>query len=633
MATRRDQRAEWEKYLIVCRLADINDPPATDDDEDHAAADSSHHYASTFTGNAMDGLIPNCPKKHTLPGGIFAKAGSCKTSTAYLLLVFTAFLCTFQPMIRQALPASHDIAFHLFQADQFAGALASGTAIPHWVAASNNGHGSPNFIFYAPLSYYVTAIFDLVAGSVPASMIATIWLSFFLSGIGMFHAASRIAGREGALIAAFCYQILPYHLLDLYTRGTFAELFAFPWFPLIFLCAHGIYTAGGRKGHFVIGLSLAYASLILTHLVSGYIFTFVLFAYLAFNYLLYKSAKDLRLALFAMFAGLGLSSFYLLPAAIERKFVHIDFIVKCHVGDYRQNFLFLPQGYKEDLHDFYFLLHSMTILNFVLFLSLVIALVRFRKKGRAMSQHHFFMALFLSAFFLTTPLSGPLWATIPGFATLQFPWRWISMMELSSSMLIAALLSAGKEHPAAPATAATRAVCYCLTAITAVSLLIVAKSNLGHETRAGIYVVAREYTPASVVDLKKLLVQKQERVATVAGAASSEIRKWESERRVVEVRATTTALIRIGTSYYPGWKARLDGGKVGIDVEKQSGDMLIRVPEGAHILTLDFLDTPLRLMSKAISLATLMTLLLYGVLDRYRSPLRSKAVAPEGAGG
>lgn len=581
----------------------------------------------------MDGSTEICGKKLMLPGALIHKAETCKTSTAFLLFALTAVFCTFQPIIRQALPASHDISFHLFQAEQFASAIGDGIALPRWVAAANNGHGSPNFIFYAPFSYYFTALLSLVTGSVPASMIATIWFSFFFSGVGMFHAASRLAGREGALIAAVLYQLLPYHLLDLYARGTFAELFAFPWFPLILLCAHGIFEAEVGEYRFAIGLSLAYAGLILTHLVSGYMFTFVLFAYLAFNYLRYGSGKDLLLGLVATSVALALSSFYLLPAALEGKFVRIDYLVKCQVGDYRRNFLFLPRGYQEGLHGFYPMLHRVTVLNLVLFLAIIFALRKFQRQQQLSAQLAFFTTLFSVSLFLLTPLSAPLWQTVPGFPTLQFPWRWLSIMEVSSCILLAGLLSArARQGAAAPAT--IRPVWLCLTAIAAVSLLIVAKSNLTHETRPGAHVVAREYTPASVQNLERLLARRQERISTLEGTVSSEIRLWQGERRAVEVRATTPAVIRVGTSYYPGWEARLDGATVRIAAEKESGEMLIRVPQGSHNLTLEFTDTPLRLFGKSVSLAAAVTLFLYGVLCRYRPPRPAKAsAAPESAGG
>lgn len=562
----------------------------------------------------MDSLPKKRPDMQSLLGTIIYKASSCRTATAYILLAFTAFYCTSQPLIRQALPVAHDMGFHLFQADQFASALGSGAMIPRWVAGSNNGYGSPNFIFYSPLSYYFVASLNFIVGSIPLSLIMSIWFSFFLSGIAMFGAVRRVSGREGALVAAIFYQILPFHLLDLYARGSFAELFAFVWFPLVFLCAHGIFTAE-RKAAFVCGLSLTYGGLILTHLVSGYIFTFVLCAYLAFNYLLYRDRKAFCLALFALIAGLGLSSFYLLPAIFERKFVQIDYIVKCHVGNFRQNFLFLLDGLQHGLSDYRLMLHAVTVLDLVLFLSLVMVLPATRKEKNRVSQHHFFMALFLFAFFLTLPLSGSVWELVPGFAALQFPWRWITLMELSLCFLIGRLFSAEDARPVVTSAPGNRAVYYSLAAILLVSLLIIVRSNKTYTEEFAGFPVAREYTPTSVSDLDTLLAKKQEQVSTIAGIASSDVRKWHAELRGVEVNASTPAQLRIGTSYYPGWEAEVDGGDVPIGIEKQSGAMLIGVPQGVHTLILKFVDTPFRRFAKCVSLISVLTLFLYAAFN------------------
>ncbi|MBU5612484.1 6-pyruvoyl-tetrahydropterin synthase-related protein [Geomonas azotofigens] len=557
----------------------------------------------------MEHLTGNRLNMPILPVTLNAKAGSCGTATACLLIAFTALYCTFQPVVRMALPVSHDIGFHLFQAGQFAGALGSGTIIPHWLGGANNGYGSPNFIFYSPLSYYFAASLNLLVGSIPVSMVISTWSAFFFSGIAMSCAAARLSGREGGLFAAILYQVLPFHLLDLYARGTFAELFAFAWFPLVILCTHGIFTAPVKRAYFS-GLSLSYAGLILTHLVSGFIFTWVLGAYLLFNYHLHKDGKAFRLALFALAVGLGLSSFYLLPAVLERSFVHIDYIVKCSVGDYRQNFLFLLDGLTQGLRDFRLMLHAATLLELALFLALVLALSRNVKK-KDLSQHSFFIMLFLIAFFLTIPLSQPVWGLVPGLPTLQFPWRWISMMELSLCFLLGRFISLREAGPGAVSGRWSRTVFYCLGATLLVSLVIVVRSDKTHPKDYAGYSVALEYTPKTVSDPDQLLAQKHVRVVTLSGVASSAISKWDAERRSVEVNALTPSMLRIGTSFYPGWEAEVDGVKTPVGIEKQSGAMLVRVPQGRHTLTLNFVDTPVRRLAKYLSLLSLATLLLY----------------------
>ena len=75
-----------------------------------------------------------------------------------------------------------------------------------------------------------------------------------------------------AVIPAILYQILPFHMCELYLRGSFAALFAYIWFPLILLLLFKLCTAK-RPAVNMLCLSLAYAALIMTHLASAYMFS------------------------------------------------------------------------------------------------------------------------------------------------------------------------------------------------------------------------------------------------------------------------------------------------------------------------------------------------------------------------
>jgi len=190
------------------------------------------------------------------------------------ILILTASVCTAQLLIHQGLPVAHDMVFHIFQADQFNRGLAGGVVLPRWVLSSGSGYGSPNFIFYAPLSYYLVALLHLIVPSSIISIILAIWISFFLSGITMFLAVKRISGNKGSLLSAMLYQFLPFHLLNLYARGTFAELCAYALFPLIILFMYETLSVKNARLAPVY-LSISYSGLILTHLVSAFMLTFV----------------------------------------------------------------------------------------------------------------------------------------------------------------------------------------------------------------------------------------------------------------------------------------------------------------------------------------------------------------------
>jgi hypothetical protein len=545
------------------------------------------------------------------------------------LLAFTALYCIVPLMIHQGLPYAHDIIFHVFQADQFDRVLHEGNFYPRWVQDSNNGYGSANFIFYAPLSYYLVSAIKMFTPSLTNAMRIAIWCGIFFSGITMFVATRKMFGASVNALPAVVYQIIPFHLWNIYIRGTFAEFFAFVWFPLIILFLNK--TIESRDRNAVIGLSVSYAGLILTHLVSAYIFSIVIGLYFIYNFFFLKKKKMLLQPLFSLALGLGLSSIYLMPVIFERKFVQIEYIINCPVGDYRKNFLFTWDKVQTVLRNFYLPIHISVSLEVIVFLFIMVLI----RKNRQIVSHRqmvgFFPMLFLFAFFLTTPLSRPMWDLVPSFPFLQFPWRWIPMMEVSVCFLIAVLFSFGGLSDFR-SNALKRAVVYLLVGLSLMSFITIIKSKvipdttiitlMGPEKIQKVMDPPLEYTPVWVNDIETIMSENiNEKVTVIEGEAQVHIIEWKSEKRVIDLIASMPTLIRIATFYFPGWDAEIDGKRTQINIQKENGAMLIDIPEGKHRLVLEFGDTPIRYYSKFISLASVL-IMFFGVLLARKTGLK-----------
>jgi hypothetical protein len=120
----------------------------------------------------------------------------------------------------------------------------------------------------------------------------------------------------------------------------------------------------------------------------------------------------------------------------------------------------------------------------------------------------------------------------------------------------------------------------------------------------------REYTPVWANNLEKLLPGlSADKITAFNGSAVYKVLEWVPGKRVVEVDAASPSLLRIASFFYPGWVADIDGKKLGVMVEKESGAMLVEIPEGRHVLEMRFTDTPLRIVSKYISMFSLITLI------------------------
>lgn len=530
-----------------------------------------------------------------------------------VVLFFGALLATYGLFFNMTLPVCHDILFHLFQSDQFDRALKSGAIIPRWVLSSNNGYGSPNFIFYAPLSYYTVAAVHSIVPSIITSMKIVIWLSFFLSGVTMFTALSKISGTPGTLLSAVLYQILPFHSADLYCRGTLAELMAYIWFPLIVMYAHEIFQSKGSTMA-GIGLSVSYAGLIITHLVSGFIFTWVLTAYLFFNYLRLKDNYSGSRALISIVLGFGLSSFYLFPVIFEQQFVQLDYLFRyLSIGTYKDNFLFVPRIIHTGTQNFSLWLDFIVILEAMLFFALLARLWKNKNWQPCHSPQVFFLYLFPTVIVLMTPLAGPIWNLLPGFATLQFPWRWIAVLEVALCFLLnSACFEVGAWFTWG--SFANRILVYliCTVFLLACSIVFTIQfysqeilDGMTDPERAETYtdLPGREYTPVAATALDELLASgRGKKVSVLSGVAVQRVVEWQPERRRIAVQASVPTQLRVALFYYPGWEAMLDGRVIPIKTQTGSGAIVVDIPTGSHVLTLSFVDTPLRRISKYLSL-------------------------------
>lgn len=546
-----------------------------------------------------------------------------------LLLAVTATVCVMPLVLCDTLFFSHDITTHLFRSAQFWKSISSGSLIPRWVLDANNGYGSADFIFYSPLAYYAVALFHLAIPSITTAIIAAIWLSFFLSGVSMLLAVRKVADPAVAQICAVLYQILPFHVFDLYLRGTLGELFAFLWLPLLLGSLHEIFhDRDTRKA--VIGFSLAYAGLVLSHLVTAFIAT-ILIAVAGIIWSVYrKSVKYTLTTIIALGSGLCLSAYFILPIVSEMKFVQLDYLRKYHFADFKLNYLFHPANFTANSINFYLPVITTFIIEILIVITIMTLCVRNCSKSQLAEKYSFFIYIFIVSAFMSTPLSKIIWENVPTLQTIQFPWRWMMFMELGLIFLLANILSESKKNYTYHNSWIYRWCLYFLFLLIVISGVYIfkphkeisktdLKSFLTPELSEYNRNLPREFTPVSATGLEKRLREPHpERITFASGDATAHVLLWNPEERKIRIEAKDASMLRIATFYYPGWQAEIDGILKEISVEKNCGAMLINVNPGKHIVTLKFVDTPLRRAAKYFSLFSCLVLALYFMKTKYR---------------
>jgi uncharacterized membrane protein len=168
----------------------------------------------------------------------------------------------------------HDTTEHLNFARHFSEQFWAGERYPHWLAGMNHGLGSPTFFVFPPFPSYVYTLLEPL-GRVchfnafqHGRISSPAWLWDLCISL-----AHTMASRRVAVVGAILYMLMPYHLtVDYYRRTALPECWAFVWMPLVLYFSA---RAMRQERIYLVGLTVAYAFLILSHLISVLIFSFI----------------------------------------------------------------------------------------------------------------------------------------------------------------------------------------------------------------------------------------------------------------------------------------------------------------------------------------------------------------------
>ncbi len=541
---------------------------------------------------------------------------------AILLLSFWAI----RPLLLPGFFPMHDdeqIA-RLYELDQ---ALTGGQFPPRWVGNLGFGYGYPLFNFYPPLVYYLGEIFYWLGFSLIVSTKIVMGLGFILSGIFIYLLAKEFFGKVGGLGAAAFYIYAPYHALDLYVRGAFAEFYTFVFLPAVFWSTFKLIKRKNIK--WLIINSLFLSLLLLSHnfialILMPFYFAFVLF------FLFFEKVKKRAVWLvsvsFILF--LGLTCYFWLPALWEKKETLVDTILTGELANYKLHFVYLrqlwdsPWGYGgsimglEDGISFEVgKLHL--ILSFLASILGPYLLLKRKKTGLFFILYSLF---FILSLFMTSFRSQLIWDRIQPLWYLQFPWRFLILAAFFSSLLVGGGVNFIFKQLKGKRVLQWGAVL--------VPLVLVIFSNQAYFQPADYLEVGdRDYT--SEKDLKwrvsglsfefvpKGVATRLSDIGTtqldiaeegigktayqaLTGDLEVEVVKDFPHQKILTTKGQGE--LRVNVYNFPGWKAFLDQEEIGIQESGKLKLISLDVPEGEHQVEVVFTDTPVRSLANLVSL-------------------------------
>jgi 6-pyruvoyl-tetrahydropterin synthase related domain len=363
-------------------------------------------------------------------------AGGWGRRAGAFVVVFAAVLAVV-PLSVRGTSCGHDFDFHLVSWIDALNSWRHGIVYPHWATTPNYNAGEPRFVFYPPLTWMLGAALGAV---LPWTWVATAMTFLLLAGTGLAtRALARQALPEGSATLAACVAIFSgYTLYTVYERSAFAELAGGIWIPLLLLLVLRDEGPGRRRA--VSGLALVIAAAWLSNAPVGVMACYLLAAMAVAVALLRRSWKPLARAAAGAALGLGLAAFYLVPAAVEQKWVDIRQATGDPGEQIQNSFLF---GHHADpelaMHDVE--LHRVSWIAVAMLAALLIAiLIQGRRRTLARSWWVPLALIPAGVLFLLLPVSMPLWNLLPKMLFLQFPWRWLVVLEAPVGIFVAAAL-------------------------------------------------------------------------------------------------------------------------------------------------------------------------------------------------
>jgi hypothetical protein len=229
-------------------------------------------------------------------------------------------------LIQDGVNGLGDARWHLTWLQHFSKQLGEGILYPRWLAGTNFGYGSPTFVFYPPLVYYLGSGFRLLGIGFETTVSLMFTLGVFLSG-GIFYLCGRQRwGWQPAAGGAVFYMLSP-GLIGTVFSGGLAPLYSYLWPPLLIYLTEKAKTS--PKG--LCGLTVVWALVALTHLPSLLIYTVAWGIYTLID--LRHASWRQRLQIWTSAPlGWGIAAFFLVPAVLEQRYINIGYMLASQSG-------------------------------------------------------------------------------------------------------------------------------------------------------------------------------------------------------------------------------------------------------------------------------------------------------------
>lgn len=498
-----------------------------------------------------------------------------KLPWVWLGLLVVSIIVYIWPLFHHGFFITDDGEWMVIRLSAFYQSLAEGQFPVRLLGRLNNSFGYPVANFLYPGYLYVGSLIHLMGPSFVDTIKILFGSSIAASAFFLFLFLRRSFDMTASSIGVISFLGSPYLLYDIYRRGSVGEVLAFvPAFAAMYSIASQSYWL----------LSLSVAFLIVSHNSLALILGVAIAVIMA-------GRKDVQKLIRASIIGVGMSTFFWMPAMFERGMTVFDSTIVARSVEY-----FIGANH-------------ILLLGIPTLMAVGHAIWAPRDKD---SMTRAVSIIILIGYFLSLPISGFVWRlpVLPTF--VQFPYRFLSLIVLFGPWLLAyAYTRLQKTQKILFFCIAGFFYIYGVWSIMS-SIVYVDRPQGYYTTNEGSTTVHDEYLPVWVT--QKPLSRAAAVFEIISGDAQTYIHRMDTQTIDISINASVPSTLQINKLYYPGWGVAIDGVRVPVDYSDPAGIMKVQVPSGNHRLVANFRETVSRFAADIVSFV--FGLLYVGVLWR-----------------
>jgi hypothetical protein len=474
---------------------------------------------------------------------------------------------------------SDDGSWMVIRFSAFYEVLRSGEFPVRFLTRLNNGFGYPVADFLYPLFMYIGVPIHILGVNFVNTIKTILILSVLLSSVFAYLWLKKFFDDLSSMVGAIFYTYFPYHLFDIYKRGSVGEVLSLSIIPFVLWQIE-------RRSIFLTSIGIGF--LILAHNTLAILFLPLIIVYALLDIFVDKNQKGLIFFYIEVFLlGMGLSAFFWIPAVFDIQYTVFS---KTQVSNWA--------GYFSGLN---------LIGLSAVFVILVTFIFIFTKKIK-IEKHRLtilFLIVGLISVFFASSYSMFLWNFLP-VSFIQFPFRFLSLSIIAFSFLAACIVSvlSGKNK-------------IIIAGIFVILIMFSSKSFLSptsyqnypdtyYSTNQDSTTVKNEYMPKWAKDIPQSMVTAK--VENLTGEEALNVTKISPNKISFNMYLPLKRTIQVNTIYFPGWLVFVNGHKTDINYNNDKGLIRVNLNKGRNDVLVVFSETPVRIISDFISIISLLIL-------------------------